>query len=403
MVEKNAILITGGSMGNKGAQAMVFVAVSELAKRFPDKEIIMLSYNEDDDAGGYQYRFTMQKCTNETVMCAAGGIYRAMAKRWGSARIQKDADIVSLLKRAYMIIDVSGYGLTSAWGIYAVMCFLATARCAKRYGIPLYLMPQSFGPLDFCGRKRAICNLVARAEAGACLRHAKIIFAREKTGYAFLTNTLKLKNVRLANDMVLTAKPYAASNVMENYKQEDALDRYRGCVALIPNMRTFAHKDAAEIMELYVEIIERILKNNKKVLLMTHSKEDAQIVTQLKERFGDNDAVTACYKELLCFEFQQLVSTLDIVITSRYHSIVHAYKAATPCIVFGWADKYADLVSLFRQERFLFDVCDNIDLPEVLDALNELLENRSAQSHVIQEIYSSISKQTLFDEICAAQ
>ena len=37
------IIITGGELFNKGAQAMTFVTVNELKKRFPDHQIYLLS------------------------------------------------------------------------------------------------------------------------------------------------------------------------------------------------------------------------------------------------------------------------------------------------------------------------------------------------------------------------
>ena len=37
------IIITGGELFNKGAQAMTFIAVDELKKRFPAHQILVLS------------------------------------------------------------------------------------------------------------------------------------------------------------------------------------------------------------------------------------------------------------------------------------------------------------------------------------------------------------------------
>ena len=37
------IIITGGELFNKGAQAMTFIAVDEMKKRFPDHQILVLS------------------------------------------------------------------------------------------------------------------------------------------------------------------------------------------------------------------------------------------------------------------------------------------------------------------------------------------------------------------------
>ena len=45
------ILISGGTLRNKGAQAMVFVAVDELRKRFPNHEILALMGPESVKTG----------------------------------------------------------------------------------------------------------------------------------------------------------------------------------------------------------------------------------------------------------------------------------------------------------------------------------------------------------------
>lgn len=43
---KRYILVTGGELFNKGAQSMTFVTVDELKKRYPDKEIIVISHSD---------------------------------------------------------------------------------------------------------------------------------------------------------------------------------------------------------------------------------------------------------------------------------------------------------------------------------------------------------------------
>lgn len=41
-MKKNVVLF-GGSLFNKGAQAMTFITVDEIAKRMPDHNVILLS------------------------------------------------------------------------------------------------------------------------------------------------------------------------------------------------------------------------------------------------------------------------------------------------------------------------------------------------------------------------
>ena len=56
------IIITGGELHNKGAQAMTFVTVIELKKRFPDHQIYLLSELDlnrpKDEKKKYAFEFT---------------------------------------------------------------------------------------------------------------------------------------------------------------------------------------------------------------------------------------------------------------------------------------------------------------------------------------------------------
>ena len=55
------IIITGGELFNKGAQAMTFVAVNELRRLFPEHEIFLLSEMDyarpEHEKMGYNFRF----------------------------------------------------------------------------------------------------------------------------------------------------------------------------------------------------------------------------------------------------------------------------------------------------------------------------------------------------------
>ena len=63
MSENRYILITGTGFVNKGSQAMLFNAVDELKKRFPDKEIIDLSTLDYDKGDVNQYNFKIMQTT----------------------------------------------------------------------------------------------------------------------------------------------------------------------------------------------------------------------------------------------------------------------------------------------------------------------------------------------------
>ncbi|MDZ7835034.1 MAG: polysaccharide pyruvyl transferase family protein [Alkalibacterium sp.] len=69
-------------------------------------------------------------------------------------------------------------------------------------------------------------------------------------------------------------------------------------------------------------------------------------------------------RDISSLEFDILVEKLDFIIGSRFHSIVHSYKNHVPCIAIGWATKYHELLKLFGQYDYMFDVRESLDKDE---------------------------------------
>ena len=55
------ILITGGELFNKGAQAMTFITVDKMKEMFPDHEIIVFSHRDanrsETEKENYRFKF----------------------------------------------------------------------------------------------------------------------------------------------------------------------------------------------------------------------------------------------------------------------------------------------------------------------------------------------------------
>ena len=86
-------------------------------------------------------------------------------------------------------------------------------------------------------------------------------------------------------------------------------------------------------------------------------------------------------------------NNLGVKQTPLYHATVHAYKAGTPALVFGWSAKYREMMSLLGQERYLFDVREDIETESILAALNILLARRQDEAQVIKEKLGNLQKE----------
>jgi colanic acid/amylovoran biosynthesis protein len=230
------------------------------------------------------------------------------------------------------------------------------------------------------------------------LKYPEIIYVREKDGYTILVDELKLTNVVLCPDMVLLNRSIDLNNIYKQVPKMRDCDIAPGSVAIVPNLRTFDHGNLKSIYNLYDKIIDRLLFLNKKVYLLRHSNEDIVICNELKNHFIDNDDVIFVADDFSCVEYNVIVNKFDYLIASRYHSIVHAYKNHVPCVVLGWAVKYVELLSLFDQYEYIFNITENtIQVDMIISAVLKMNANHKNESDIIAKKLVQIQNKNPFD------
>ncbi|MFB4163892.1 polysaccharide pyruvyl transferase family protein [Alteribacillus sp. JSM 102045] len=394
------ILITGGELFNKGAQSMTFVAVDEIKKRFPDSKIILLSSADyrRKVSEKKQYNFEILPFDSSIIFQLVGGIYKVIwnLKTNKNSRTKYEYLLPvfkNILVNTAAIIDISGYALSSQFGSKRSLAYLAKIMLAKKYNINMYMMPQSYGPFSYGDLEK----IVNRYYIKRYMQYPELIFAREEEGYKLLKNDYGLTNVKKSNDLVLMNKSINLLNVYKKVPEGNTFfDNIKG-VAIVPNMKNFKHGNIDQIMSLYDSIIKLLLKENKTVYLIRHSFEDIQACKMIKERYIDNNNVILISDDMSCLVFDELVQRFDFIIGSRFHSIVHAYKNSIPCISLGWATKYHELLKSFKQEDYIFDVRNNLNVDAVEYAIKKMLGQRNYESDNIRSILTEVQTRNVFD------
>lgn len=386
------IIITGGGMANKGAQAMTLIAVHELRERFPDHKIYLYSPVDLADSALDKRKFTFNFLgwyPLKFAHCQHNPVQRGIILlRSRSELLEAEA----IYRNTDFIVDVSGYALGANWSDKICNDYLDILEFAQAFGIPVYLMPQSFGPFDFGEERQALNARIQRL-----LPTAKVIFAREQEGYDALVNTYGLKNVRLAHDLVLGNKGIDLANIFVSAPTLDLPEIKPNSVAVIPNSMNSSVSSQESVLELYTKAIHALLSQGKTVYLLSHSTVDSALCSKLKEPFLTNENVILLTQDFSCLEFNALVKKFDYLIASRFHSIVHAFKNGVPCIALGWATKYHDLLKLFGQEQYILDVRSKIGAGQITAAIDLMDAHYPDESEKIQKGLAAVQKQNVFD------
>ena len=386
------VIITGGELFNKGAQAMTFVAIHELRKRFPQHKIYLLSEMDlerpEEERSIYAFDFTGWDPI-KFARCQKNLPLRLLC-RLRNGRELKNAE--SIYKNCDAMIDISGYALGSNWSVYNNTRYLDHLEFAEAFKIPVYLMPQSFGPFDF-GEAHPGIHERCRKLLPTC----KAILAREQEGYDALVNTYGLTNVQLAPDLVLNNKGIDLAHVFKEVPVFELPEILPGSMAVIPNGRNLSVGKEAAVMALYVAAIQKGLEQGKTVYLLHHATSDADICRKLKESFADEAGVILLEQEFSCLEFNELVQKFDYLVASRFHAIVHAYKNGVPCVVLGWAQKYEELLTQFGQRAYLFDVRNPDGTRSLTAAMDRMEERRGEESRTIKSKLDILQQQNVFD------
>lgn len=365
------IIITGGDLFNKGAQAMTYITVGEMTRRFPECTCVLLS-NKDVK------RPVSEKENYKFLIRQRPGRKDAIYLNLPFLQSHADKQVKALFQNAVCQIDISGYALGSNWGINKALSYIRSIRLAKSHNIPVFLMPQSFGPFDFNGVKGWICDKLIEHY----LKYPQVIMAREEEGFNLLKNRYHLDNIIKASDIVLQNKKLDLSTVLYNYdyKTQNIMDN---SVAIIPNSKNNKYGNETEILKVYIDIIDYMRNLGKNVYILYHSFEDRSMCANIynsckgKTHFID--------EELSCVQFDKIVNGFDFVVASRFHSIVYAYKNCVPAIILGWATKYNELAEYFNQSAYQFDVRNHISSTDIIEMISKMNDNYKQESETIRK------------------
>lgn len=368
-------IILGGELRNCGAQAMSMQAVSAIKQLLPEIEPVLISSRDCKQplAGklrGFRDRKDLGNMAFKVAWGDIGLLYRI--DTINAKQIESQVDLANmviktivyarevrkfhnLLDQAALCIDISGFAFGAQWGYKRCQSYLDEINHLYNCKIPIYILPQSFGPFKFPDR---LHSEFLRNRAADILSFPRMICAREQQGYNDIRAICPEARITLEEDIVLQGGDIDLTSIFIDpslvpARPDIITDRN---VGVVPNNKIFRHGDEVRLLALYGSIIEGLLCDGYHVYVIRHSEDDARRCAQLKALFPDDPRVVLMNEDRYCFQYGELFERCDFLVASRFHSIVHAYRSGVPCVALGWATKYVELLDRFGQGGYVHDV-----------------------------------------------
>jgi len=199
------------------------------------------------------------------------------------------------------------------------------------------------------------------------------------------------KNVELSPDIVLTNRGYNELNILRPGVKLNKLSVQEGLVGIIPNTQVFRRMDSNTFFLFYDAAVRLLTEKNLRVLLLWYSDEDRVLCETIYQRNEKHNIIEGIEGNLNTIEAEHLISQLSFIISSRYHSVVHAYKNSVPAVVVGWAHKYESLLQTFGQMDYLLSLEDDVDEETARNMLEEMIDNREQEKKNIGYILENIN------------
>ena len=260
----------------------------------------------------------------------------------------------NIFASADLIIDVSGYAITEAFGFLRVVLFCMEILISRLLKVPYILYPQSIGKISSTP-SRLILRLI--------LPLADLIMVRGRLSERHLLDLqIPSQKIIVCSDIAfLFANPSESDR--RNIHRLYSIPK-QNAIGIIPNTRIFERCQTStgnSYISLLVDLIKHVTNTlHATAILIPHefyssSVDDRYVIRRILEALPSETPAMSVLEDLDSNGLKAIIGTLDLLITSRYHSIIAATSQCIPTLVIGWSQKYEELMVDLQIEEYLSD------------------------------------------------
>lgn len=412
------ILIRGAGFENKGAEAMLRVTQRELSRRIP-AAIFHATVLPLEAPFAYRSGITPLFYAPSTRVQILR-MLPIISKIPEFLLSKKNPDFAKAIKTntnaAYEInaigsvdavVDVSGFSYSDNWGTGGFRYAWPWLEYCHSKQKPYIFLPQAWGPFE----KKDVAHWAKKL-----CQAADLIVSRDDVSSKYLARLpgYPETEVRQAPDIAFCFQG-APSTLGGAILNDLGLKRDRPVIGIVPNMRVYERTEGTGAGNRYVKLLVALVDHCIEILgadvLLAPNEIKLPGTPGPDDRFLCGVVATHTRETGHCFTLRNyhyseavksLLGQVDLLIASRFHSLVFALSQRVPVLALGWSHKYHELLRPFGLENFVVDH-DQMDTASVISLVETAWQQRETTVVRIRETVPQLKTQVaaLFDEIAA--
>ncbi len=370
---QEGIGVLGSNFSNRGAQAMALTVMDSIRGGCGEAAITLLVADYPSEAEKWHdFKVDLAQWDTSTkmfILCP-----RVLRKAFSRFLPRRVDHIDEALLGTGELLDISGFSLSSKFDWQKSLQYVMNLMVARRLRARVTLLPQSFGPWDYPRPAR----LFLSGLMSLYLKYPVNIFPREEESRRYLERYVR--GLRVVPDIVLTSRPPDIDVLLRDGACLELAALPDDSVGIVPSRKVYERMRGEDFFSLYDEALSSIKENGFATCLTWYAEEDREICRLLLERYEGTGIIDDYFDGLNSIQAEDLIRQCRFILSSRYHSIIHAYRNSVPAIVVGWADKYPSLLRLFGQEEYLLEPENGIRRGDVKILIERLAKDSYGES-----------------------
>ena len=278
--------------------------------------------------------------------------------------IKKITKINKALLNSKFTLDISGICFVQSRGLKYFIYNLICIYLPSNFNSKIIKLPQSFGPIN---------SKIYRKITSISLNKCSLIFSRGTSSFNILSE-MGVKSIESLDLGLLDLDDLNTTN------------SEKGTVGIVPSI--IVKNKYKKNNQDYASQIYEFIKNNKNtdfiIFNHTYSKKfnnfsDNLLIDEIMGLFNSEVGNLRVKNDIQNLdELKNIYKSLDMIITSRYHSLVLAIKHGVYPLVIGWNQKYNDLLNKFDLNNSIINT-NFKDSKKDFEKIHELLKSNNYQ------------------------